>query len=311
MRNSFVDTIVAECGHRQDLMIVSGDAGLGVFDTLQRDFPDRFLNLGVAEQNMAGFAAGLAMAGYKVFVYNIIPFLLYRCYEQVRNSICHQHLPVVLVGTGSGVTYAPAGISHYAVEDVGLARTLPQLIVISPADPEEARAAACYALTAEAPVYVRLAKSGERPIGREGEGALDITGPRVIRPGADIAVLFHGAIADEVIAASDALAALGVQPLLVSIPMLQPLDKERLYALLADMRAVLCVEEHFAGTGLGSLLAGLRLAGQGAWVLRIMGIPDGSITKIGDCNRLRQHFGISAVDIRRAVLELRTGLDHG
>src|SRR3989338_2535360 len=113
---------------------------------------------------MISFSAGLALAGYKVFVYNIIPFVLYRCYEQVRNDICYQRLPVTLVGIGSGVTYAPQGMTHYSVEDIAVARSLPNLTIFSPADPMEAKLCAEYAVKNNAPVYIRIAKSGEPPI---------------------------------------------------------------------------------------------------------------------------------------------------
>lgn len=117
---------------------MSGDAGYGVLDEYKKCFPNRYLNLGVAEQNMISFSAGLGLAGYNVFIYNIVPFVLYRCYEQVRNDICYQRLPVTLIGIGSGVTYAPQGITHYGVEDVSIARTLPNLVILSPSDPIEA-----------------------------------------------------------------------------------------------------------------------------------------------------------------------------
>lgn len=309
MRARFIDTVIGECAARDDLMVLSGDAGLGVFDGLQRDFPDRFLNLGIAEQNLAGFAAGMALTGFKVFVYNIIPFVLYRCYEQVRNDICCQRLPVVLVGTGSGITYAPAGVSHYAVEDVGLARTLPNLTVISPADPQEAKAAARYCLTAREPVYVRLAKSGE-PVITPGE-IDDIRAPRVVRDGSDIAVLFHGSIADEVLAARDLLAAEGVSPMLVSVPTVQPLPGETLCGLLKGMKGVLSVEEHWADTGLGGALKCLHATVRPPWSLRTMGIPDRFIHEVCGRDRMRQRLGISSGDIVAAVLALREGMTHG
>ena len=183
--------------------MISGDAGLGVLDEFQELFPKRFLNLGIAEQNMASFAAGLCLTGRKVYLYNIIPFLLFRCYEQVRNDICYQELPVVLVGTGSGITYAPQGVTHYAVEDLGVCRTLPNLTVISPGDPNEAAAAARYSLLAEGPVYIRLAKSGETPLFDGSD--IDVTRPRLVREGKNAAILFHGSIAGEAFAAADTL----------------------------------------------------------------------------------------------------------
>jgi transketolase len=175
VRNTFIDTVIDACRNRDDIFILSGDAGLGVFDSFKDEFPDRFRNMGVAEQNTISFAAGLAMTGCRVVVYNIIPFLLYRCYEQVRNDICCQKLPVVLAGIGSGITYAPQGMSHYSIEDIGLVQTLPDLVAISPMDPAEARAAARYALDSSHPVYVRLAKNNEPSFHKSSD--MDITLP--------------------------------------------------------------------------------------------------------------------------------------
>ncbi|ODS30339.1 MAG: transketolase pyridine binding subunit [Candidatus Scalindua rubra] len=138
MRNTVINKITEYAEEDKNVFFVSGDAGYGVLDEYKKCFPNRYLNLGVAEQNMISFSAGLGLAGYNVFIYNIVPFVLYRCYEQVRNDICYQRLPVTLIGIGSGVTYAPQGITHYGVEDVSIARTLPNLVILSPSDPIEA-----------------------------------------------------------------------------------------------------------------------------------------------------------------------------
>jgi len=299
MRNAFVDTVLAECKVRDDIYILSGDAGLGVFDQFKEEYPGRFRNMGIAEQNTISFAAGLALTGYKVFVYNIIPFVLYRCYEQVRNDICYQELPVVLAGVGSGITYAPMGMSHYSVEDLGLVQTLPNLTTISPMDPVEARVAARFALTCDKPVYVRLAKRGEASI-HENE-AFDILAPQIIREGVDTAVVFHGSIANEALAAYDILKSRGRAPLLVSVPTVQPLAVDALLEILATMRQVICIEEHFANCGLGSILTRLKAGQSAGWGLTLLGIPPHFIHEIGKTERLRSTFGISAADIVQAV----------
>lgn len=299
MRNAFIDTIIDTCKSREDIFILSGDAGLGVFDQFRDEHPDRFRNMGIAEQNTVSFAAGLALAGYKVFVYNIIPFLLYRCYEQVRNDICYQKLPVVLVGIGSGITYAPMGMSHYSVEDIGLVQTLPNLVTISPMDPVEARAAAIYSLTCEKPVYVRLAKRGE-PVFLS-DVAFDITSPHVVRDGAGTAVVFHGSISIEVVKAYEILKANGSAPILISVPMVQPLDINSLLGLLFKVEHVVCVEEHYINCGLGNMLARLKSEQSARWRLTLMGIPPRFIHEVRNCVGLRSSFGISAVDIVNAV----------
>src|SRR5262245_2679057 len=146
MKNTFIGVLIDAALERDDLIIATGDAGMGVWDAIESKRPQQFLNLGIAEQNAVGVAAGLALGGDRVVLYNIIPFLLYRSFEHVRNDICLHRLPVILTGIGSGVTYGPAGMTHYAIEDIALARALPELTVFSPADGIEARAAADYAL---------------------------------------------------------------------------------------------------------------------------------------------------------------------
>jgi transketolase len=286
-----MDLVVEAASTRPELVVLTGDAGLGVLDLLQADLPASCLNLGVAEQNMASFAAGLALAGDKVFLYNIIPFLLYRCYEQVRNDLCGQELPVVLVGIGSGVTYAPAGMSHYAIEDLGLAATLPNLTVLSPCDVHEARAAAVFALDAPGPVYVRLAKRGGFEAHAEAPGR--ITAPLRVREGRDCAILFHGSIAEEAFDAAARLGQAGIAAALVSVPCLQPLDEGALLEMLAGVPRVVTVEEHRVGTGLGGMLERLKARRDPGWKLLTRGIPDRYLRGIHDTAGMRRSFRLT------------------
>ncbi|MBN1817479.1 MAG: hypothetical protein JW828_08960 [Sedimentisphaerales bacterium] len=295
MRNTFANAVMEACDNRRDVFICSGDAGLGVFDDFQNTHSEHFLNMGVAEQNMIGFSAGLAMTGFKVFCYNIIPFVLYRCYEQVRNDICYQRLPVVLAGIGSGVAYAPAGMTHYSVEDIGIARTLPNLTVFSPIDPAEAACCAEYALDATEPVYVRLAKRGEPGIHKDEQ--IDITLPCILRTGREIAVITHGAIAAEVLAAADLLQEHNIYPRVISVTQIQPLNLQALQSALQGIRTVMSIEEHFVGSGLGSILAGAWAGQKNAPKLLMWGIPDAFIHAIRAGDRMREEFGLSAPQI--------------
>lgn len=292
MRNTFVNTVLSACKDRDDIFIISGDAGLGVFDEFKEKHSDRFLNLGVAEQNTTSFSAGLSMTGFKVYMYNIIPFILYRSYEQVRNDICYQKLPVVLVGIGSGITYAPQGMTHYSVEDIGIAQTLSNLTVISPIDPIEAKLAAQYSLNAKEPVYIRLAKRGEPDI--HSKKTFDITQPNILRDGSDIAILFHGSISSEILQAYTVLTHYNIYPLLVSVPTIQPLNKETLIDILKKMKYVVSVEEHFENSGLGSILKNILFEYKPHWQLKIMGIPYAFIHEVKDNKGMREHFGISS-----------------
>lgn len=302
MRNTFMDTIIDASASRDDIFIISGDAGLGVFDTFKEEHPDRFLNLGAAEQNMISFAAGMAITGFKVVVYNIIPFVLYRCYEQVRNDICYQNLPVILVGIGSGLTYSPQGMTHYSVEDIGLARTLPNLGILSPIDPIEARLAAQYALSATEPVYVRLAKRGEPNIHNTGQ--FDITLPQVLQQGNRVAILCHGSICEEVLQAGKLLADEGIQPCIISVPMLQPLNSTALGQVLQGMDIIVTVEEHYSSCGLGRIMREYCQEAAPGSRLVTLGIPSRFIHEIHDTAGMRRLFKINGPAIAATVKEV-------
>ena len=303
MRNSFIDTITLECEKREDVFIIAGDAGLGVLDHFREQCPDRFLNLGVAEQNAMSMAAGIAMSGFKVYLYNIIPFLLYRPYEQVRNDICYQNLPVVLVGIGSGLTHAPAGMTHYSVEDLGIVQTLPGLTVMSPADSIEAKKAAEYSLECRFPLYVRLAKRGEPIIHSQTD--FDITKPQIIKKGRkDVAIFFHGSIADEVIRASRDLEDDNISPTVISIPLLQPLDRAFVAQQLREYQFIVSVEEHFVNCGLGSMLKKLSYETKGCGELITLGIDYEFIHEIGKIQQMRDFYNISSLKIAGKVRSL-------
>jgi transketolase len=301
MRNAFVDTIIEAVQTRDDVYIISGDAGLGVFDSFKEKHPDRFLNLGVAEQNTVSFAAGLAMTGFRVMIYNIIPFLLYRCYEQVRNDICYQGLPVILAGIGSGLTYSPQGMTHYSVEDIGIARTLPNLAIISPVDPVEARLAAQYALSSSTPVYVRLAKRGEPTL--HGSSDFDICKPQMLRPGQRVALACHGSVAEEALQAAGELARHDINPAVMTIPMLHPMDQHAVAQMLSGFDLVLVIEEHYNFCGLGGMLASLIAEAGLPCRLTQLGVPHQFIHDIHDNQGMRKKFGFSVDGIVRRVLE--------
>jgi len=299
VRTSAAQTILELAEADPTVFLITGDAGFGVWEEYQARFPDRYLNLGIAEQNTIGFAAGLAMTGYKVIVYNIAPFVLYRCYEQVRNDICYQRVPVILIGTGSGVAYAPGGMTHYALEDIALARTLPNLQVFSPADPVEVRSCLLHAARHGQPAYVRIAKTGEPVIHSCRE--VEITRPLVIRDGTDMAILFHGSIAGEVLAAAAGMSAV---PRLISVPMLQPLDEAALETSLEGIQTILTVEEHFVVGGLGTIIADWIAAEQRPFRLKKLGFPHCYIHDVNKTAGLRVKYGLDAPGICRAVEEV-------
>ena len=296
MRNTVSKKISKFAEENPSVFLVTGDAGFGVWEEYQEKFQKRYLNLGVAEQNMISFSVGLGMTGFKVFVYNIIPFVLYRCYEQVRNDICYQNIPVTLVGTGSGVTYSPMGMTHYSVEDIALARTLPNLAVLSPSDPVEAEKCAEFALSSGCPSYIRVAKQGEPKIHEKAIPGIEE--PLVISEGQGVAVLFHGSISEEVLKAVEYLE---VVPRLISVPLLQPLNFIALQRKLKNIQTLITVEEHFIEGGLGSIISEWIVKEELPFKIKKMGITNEFIHAIRNNLGMRKYYKISSEDIRQAI----------
>lgn len=306
MRPAVCEVLSEVCAHRREVMLITGDAGYGVFNEFQERFNDRFLNLGIAEQFTTSFAAGLCLAGFRPVLYNIIPFLLYRPYEQVRNDLCAPQMPVVLVGTGAGVTYAPQGMSHYALEDLGLAQTLPGLSVFSPADPQETKAALRLALKMDGPVYMRVTKSGEPNLGGPPQ---DVRLPRLLAKGSDLALVGHGPIIGEALRAREMLAERGVSLRVISVPGIQPLASDWLWDNLGDIDNILVLEEHHSAIGLaGRLQAAVCQDGvQGRWSFKFCGAPEGPVPPGQDQTALRRLWGLDAQGLAQSVSEILRG----
>lgn len=161
MRNAFIDELVTLAYANNRIALVVGDLGYSVIEPFADSFPDRFINAGVAEQNMLGLAAGMASEGYHVFVYSIANFPTLRCAEQIRNDVDYHNLPVTVVSVGGGLAYGNLGYSHHAVQDYGLMRLMPHMLIAAPGDPMEVRACMRYLTTHPQPSYLRLGKAGE------------------------------------------------------------------------------------------------------------------------------------------------------
>lgn len=167
MRNAFIDELVTLARKHKNIALVVGDLGYSVVELFANEFPDRFINAGVAEQNMTGLAAGLASEGYHVFTYSIANFPTFRCAEQIRNDVDYHKLAVTVVAVGGGVAYGALGYSHHAVQDYALMRCMPNMLIAAPGDPMEVRACLRYLVKNPQPSYLRLGKAGEPSFHKE------------------------------------------------------------------------------------------------------------------------------------------------
>lgn len=161
MRNAFIEELVSAARQRPEIALIVGDLGYSVVEPFADEFPERFINAGVAEQNMTGLAAGMASEGFHVFTYSIANFPTFRCAEQLRNDVAYHNLPVTVVAVGGGLAYGALGYSHHAVQDYALMRTFPNMLIAAPGDPMEVRACMRHLIARPGPSYLRLGKAGE------------------------------------------------------------------------------------------------------------------------------------------------------
>ena len=255
MRRAFIDTLCELAAERRDIVLVCGDLGFSVLEVFATRFPERFLNVGVAEQNMMGIAAGLAASGKMVFTYSIANFAIARCLEQFRNDVCGQNLPVIAVCVGAGTAYGPQGYTHHGIEDVAFVRALPNLALISPGDPHETRWAVRQLAARRGPASLRLGRGGEPPVHSEAV-TVPLGKAVVIRSaGKDVTILSSGSPLPDAQAAAVRLAESGLDVGLISMPAVVPLDVETVRAAAQRSRLLLSVEEHVTEAGFGGAVA--------------------------------------------------------
>jgi len=304
MRNTIANEIIKKAKEDKNLYLIAGDAGLGVWDDFKVDHPNQYLNPGVNEQCDIGLAAGMALRGHRPIFYNIAPFVIMRPYEQVRNDICYQNLPVILVGTGSGLTYAPAGMTHYAIEDIALCKTLSNLDIFSPSDPIEAKKCFEYAYNSENPSYIRIPRAGEAIIHKSED--INITEPIVIKEGSDGILFVHSSMIDEIDTLDNLLQSENINLTFATVPMIN--TKYKFEKLLDRFQHIFTLEEHYLNGGFGSILAEYSNDSNLNKKINKFGIKNEYIHKIGNRDTLREYYEIDALSISKKIIKI---INHG
>lgn len=254
MRRAFVSELIELAEQDQRPLLLTADLGFTVLEPFAERFPERFVNVGVAEQNMIGVATGLAEAGYLPFAYSIATFAAIRAYEFIRNGPILEQLPVRVVGVGGGLEYGYNGPSHYALEDVALMRVQPGMTVVVPADAQQARAALRATWDHSGPVYYRLGKE-ETAVVPGLEGRFELGRAQAVSSGDDLLLVAMGSVAIEAARAAEALAADDVGVTLLVVASVSPMPVDDLLEALRRVPRALTVEEHYVDGGLGSLVA--------------------------------------------------------
>ncbi|WP_420240113.1 transketolase family protein (plasmid) [Telmatobacter bradus] len=295
MRTAFIKQLCAIAEQDERVWLLCGDLGYNVLDVFANNFPARYLNAGVAEQNMTGTAAGLALQGKTVFTYSIANFPVMRCLEQIRNDVCYHNLNVKIVAVGGGLAYGSHGYTHHGVEDLAVMSAMPNLTIAAPADPIEARAITSILANLPGPAYLRLGKAGE-PVLHAAGTKVELGKAIQVADGSDLTIISIGGMLGTVLQAAEELHKRGIHPRLLSMPFLIPLDTEAILKAAEQTGAILTVEEHGSG-GLGTAVAeALAISGRTV-AFRPLRLAKAPIKVSGSQQELRSAQGLSVEGI--------------
>lgn len=253
MKNAFVEEICLLAQENEDIFLLVADMGHPAFESFKNKNPERFLNVGIAEQNLAGVAAGLALCGKIPVIFGIASFITTRCFDQIRNNIAYQNLNVKIIGVGTGVSYNLLGSTHHSLEDTAVMRTLPNMAIISPCDCVEARKTAKAAVNYGGPVYIRLARNSAKKI-YNNRSDFKIGKAVILREGNDAAIIGTGAVLKNALEAAKILKKEGIFTRVINMHTLKPIDDKAVRSAFLETSIVVTVEEQWEG-GLGSAVA--------------------------------------------------------
>ncbi len=303
MRNAFAEIITEEAKKNDKVILLSGDIGNRLFDNFKKFDSKRFYNCGIAEAGMAGIASGLASCGYFPITYTITPFNTLRCLEQIRDDICYPNLPVIIVGTGSGLSYSNLGVTHHSLEDIALMRSLPNMNVICPADPIEVKLAVSSALNLKKPTYIRLGKKGEPNI-HKSIPAFKIGKSINIKHGNEIAIISVGNVLSLAKECSKILEKKNISASIESFHTVKPLDTECLKKIYSEFKYIAILEEHSKYGGAGSaILEWGSINNYDTRKVILFGTEDTFYSALGNQAQAREKVGLTAENITNSLMK--------
>ena len=304
MRKTALDCVHKLSQIDERVVFVGSDLGPGVLDKMKTEFPDRFFMEGVSEQYIIGMAAGLAMEGFIPYVNTIATFLTRRCYEQVAVDLCMHDLPVRLIANGGGGVYAPLGPTHLAVEDIAIMRALPNMAVVAPCDADEMNRLMMSTLEWPHPIYIRLAKGGDRVVSAEQNG-FELGKSIKMKSGVDGLFITTGVMTQLALETAEILKGDGVDVGVLHVHTIKPFDVSGVISAIENVKAVVTVEEHIVNGGLGSavLESCSELRPELLSKISRIGIPDKFATEYGSQGSLLKHWGITADNLVAAMMK--------
>ncbi len=306
MRNAFAKEIREQAIKRNDIVLLSGDIGNRMFDSYKEIAPERFINCGIAEANMMSLASGMALSGLRPVVYTITPFTTTRCLEQIKIGAAYHNASILIIGTGSGLSYSELGPTHHSFEDIAILRSIPNLRILAPSDSNELIHQMREALVLDGPTYIRIGKKGEPNIFKESD-SLGIGKANLICEGSDFLLIGTGPIINEAIIASNILKSEDIELAVLNLGSVSPLDEESLRReIKKNYKAWIVLEEHSIIGGLGSsILDWLNdINVNNAPRIYKLGIPNTFIHNLGKQAYIRKELGIDVNGICKLVKKI-------
>ncbi len=293
---------LAELGEKYDIVVLDADLSKSTkTETFKKKFPERFINMGIAEQNMMSTAAGIASCGKIVFASSFAMFAAGRAFEQIRNSICYPNLNVKIGATHAGISVGEDGATHQCLEDIGIMRTIPNMIIINPADDVEARAAVEAAVKHNGPVYLRFGRLGVPVIFDEETYKFEIGKGIQLKDGKDVTIIATGLMVEKAITAAQMLEEKGIDARVINIHTIKPIDRDIIEKAAKETGAVVTCEEHNIIGGLGSAVAEVIAETHPAALERV-GVCD-KFGKSGEPNALLEEYGLTAENIAEKAMK--------
>jgi len=304
VRAAFFRALLESASSDPRITLIVGDLGFGVVEPLARQFPSQFLNAGVAEQNMTGVAAGMALLGRIVFTYSIANFPTLRCLEQIRNDVCYHRANVKIVALGGGFAYGALGMTHHATEDLAIMRSLPEMTVVAPGDPIEADLATRAIISRAGPCYLRLGRSGERVLHRP-EVSFELGKAITLRDGQDLTIISTGGMLSTALEAAEQLDVRCIRARVLSMHTVKPIDENAITAAANETGAIFTLEEHSKIGGLGSAVAEVLAEMDGLRIpFRRIGLPSGFAPLAGSQEYLLDAHGLGIGSVVQSVLNV-------
>ncbi len=305
MRSTFINTLTEMARNNPKIICVIGDTGFSVFENFEKEFGERFVNVGIAEQNFVGFGAGLAAMGMRPYIYNVVSFMTLRSLEQIELDICYQENPVVLVGVGGGHAYGPAGPTHHAYFDIGIMRMMPNMTVVCPADPVEMRAVMLASENYREPLYIRIGRSVD-PIIHKGEIDFQIGKALKMHEGTDGVLFAAGTMVKDALCVLKILEQRGIKIALYSMHTIKPLDEDCIIKALEQYPAIFTLEEHSKIGGLGSAVEEILVQQMENRNIKFkkFGFPDMFAPVTGSREYLNKLYGIDAESVAEQIIHV-------